>query len=185
MTSETNPSRLSPYWLWNDCIPRNVLDAVLSEINEATFDTGSTVSGNKSNERNSDVILTHGNHWFAGILANLAINSNRAARWNFDVTQCQMLQIAKYQKDQHYDWHIDTDVLSLDPEHRKLTAICLLSEPAVDYTGGTLELKHVITPTLKMGSVIVFPSIMQHRVCPVLTGTRISATSWINGPRIK
>jgi PKHD-type hydroxylase len=41
------------------------------------------------------------------------------------------------------------------------------------------------TAPLVKGSMIAFPSILEHRVTPVLSGVRYSATMWFNGPRFK
>lgn len=183
--NEMKPTRLSPYWLWQNCIPDKVLDVLKTEIDNATLEPGIIVAGHKPNVRNSNVVLTHGNHWFAGIMSNLAVSSNRAAQWGYDITHCEMLQIAQYEKDQFFDWHIDTDILGLQPEQRKLTTICLLSDPDEDFVGGELEIKHIEMPRLTRGSVIVFPSILEHRVTPITSGVRYSATSWSSGPRFK
>ena len=37
-------------------------------------------------------------------------------------------------------------------------------------------------PTMKEGSIIVFPSFINHRVAPVTKGTRYSLVAWFVGP---
>lgn len=49
-----------------------------------------------------------------------------------------------------------------------------------------IEVSNVYTPDFnKLGSVMVFPSFMMHRVKPVTKGTRYSAVSWFLGPPFK
>jgi predicted 2-oxoglutarate/Fe(II)-dependent dioxygenase YbiX len=35
------------------------------------------------------------------------------------------------------------------------------------------------------GTIIAFPPILEHRVIPVTSGVRYSATMWFNGPRFR
>jgi PKHD-type hydroxylase len=79
----------------------------------------------------------------------------------------------------HYDWHID-----LGPGRyslRKLSMSVQLSDPE-DYDGGDLEFMASDEAGIRTrGSMIVFPSFLEHRVCPVTRGTRASMVSWIAG----
>ena len=62
-----------------------------------------------------------------------------------------------------------------------------------DFSGGKFQFVNVYngkkliqTPELKeTGSVIVFPSFMEHRVAPVTKGTRYSLVTWFLGPPFK
>jgi PKHD-type hydroxylase len=57
-----------------------------------------------------------------------------------------------------------------------------LSEPD-EYEGGELEFLNFEQPIPKdIGSLIVFPSYLVHRVNPVTRGLRRSMVSWISGP---
>mgnify|MGYP003307903561 FL=1 len=59
-----------------------------------------------------------------------------------------------------------------------------------DYEGGDFQFAtyakeqcEIITPEYnKQGTVIVFPSDMEHRVLPVTKGTRYSLVTWFLGP---
>lgn len=81
-----------------------------------------------------------------------------------------------------YEWHNDGAVKEM--YDFKLTAIINLStEP---YEGGHLELFLKRPMHIKgldnTGSVLIFPSYMQHRVTPVTKGVRKTVTMWIRGP---
>ena len=98
------------------------------------------------------------------------------------------MQITKYKKNGHYEFHQDGNgFTSFDtPENkilhgktRKLSMTIVLNE---DYEGGEFEFfddKNLIRE--KIGTVIVFPSYMVHKVRPVTKGTRYSLVAWFCG----
>ena len=173
---------LSPYWKWDSAIPKELIKPLLDEVDKLTTTKGSIFSGNTENVRDSDIVIVDSLHWLSGVLFNYAIHANESAGWNRQLTKPQHLQFASYVKDQFYDWHTDTHVLSSEPYSRKLSAVCLLSDPS-EFDGGVLEIENVKeTPVLTLGSVIIFPSILRHRVTPVTRGIRRSAACWIFGP---
>jgi PKHD-type hydroxylase len=82
-----------------------------------------------------------------------------------------------------YDWHHDVDLNNNTVFDRKLSLTVQLSDPS-DYDGGDFQFAEVENPNGKaMGSVLVFPSYLQHRVLPVTRGTRRSLVAWFSGPR--
>lgn len=182
------PKQLSPYWLWKGGISEKLLECFLDEIEEVPFEKGKTFSslihGYEKNPdvRNSDVMFFDAIHWFSGVLFNYAVSSNIQAEWNIEITVPQTLQVAQYGPSQHYSWHSDCNMFIEEPIIRKLTAICLLSD-RTEFEGGDLELADFGPVELNKGDVIVFPSILQHRVTPVTSGVRKSSTLWILGNR--
>ena len=56
-----------------------------------------------------------------------------------------------------------------------------------EFEGGQFQVKlyQDYTAPLLKGSVIAFPSFLEHRVIPIESGVRYSATMWLNGPRFK
>jgi PKHD-type hydroxylase len=62
----------------------------------------------------------------------------------------------------------------------------LLNDPA-EFTGGEFQIRlySEYTAPLVKGSVIAFPSFLEHRVVPVTSGVRKSATMWLRGPRFR
>jgi PKHD-type hydroxylase len=72
--------------------------------------------------------------------------------------------------------------------YRKLSVTVQLSAPG-DYEGGDFHLRDLYNKkdiTLKgtrdRGTIIVFPSILLHRVTPVTEGHRYSLVQWYDGP---
>lgn len=93
-------------------------------------------------------------------------------------------QIARYSDSVrgHYDWHMDlgTDRFS----RRKISLSVQLSDPA-SYEGGDLEFHIKGLDRAKMrkqGTLIAFPSYLEHRVAPVIRGERYSLVVWVDGP---
>jgi PKHD-type hydroxylase len=116
-----------------------------------------------------------------------AVAANKNA-FGVNITDLPQLQYTVYDgKNQgYYDWHADTFWTMQEPFDRKLSIIIQLTD-GKDYEGGDLELEGGIPPfdkdeIRKKGSVIVFPSVLHHRVTPVTKGIRKSLVGWIEGP---
>jgi PKHD-type hydroxylase len=110
------------------------------------------------------------------------MHANVLSNWNRQLTYGDTMQYAQYTEGQYYDWHTDRPPICNTPQHRKLTVVCLLNDP-IEFEGGNLEIEiNTTQATLQKGSVIVFPSVLRHRVTPVTKGIRKTATYWINGP---
>lgn len=120
------------------------------------------------------------NLWIFKKLQAAVAEANRYYR--FDIAGFrERLQVAEYKGNGHYTWHIDVgkDAMS----SRKLSVSVQLSKDD-DYVGGDLEF-HSIDKTKaprSIGSTIIFPSYLLHRVTPVISGTRKSLVVWVHGP---
>ena len=103
--------------------------------------------------------------------------------WNFIVTGKETIQFGEYKRGGHYGWHTDSSLNSAVP-FRKLSITVNLSHPK-DYEGGNFEIKNPQGQELKMplgqlrkrGTVIIFPSFLQHRVTEVKRRDTILAGS--------
>jgi PKHD-type hydroxylase len=109
-------------------------------------------------------------------------------KFQMDLDFFYPVQYTKYALNQHYDWHVDQHEGAESPEHRRLSAVLILSKPE-DYEGGELELNINGNPdnTLKLkpaqGTLVFFPSSVPHRVLPVTSGNRASVVVWAMGPK--
>lgn len=119
------------------------------------------------------------------------INMINAKKFNVDIQQAMSeLQFTEYSESYggHYKRHHDIDYLSDQHCDRKLSVSVQLSDPD-DYSGGDIEFFEVQGLDTKVqrqrGTMIVFPSYIQHAVTPVTKGKRYSLVSWIYGPRWK
>ena len=117
-------------------------------------------------------------------------NKANADFFGFDISGvCRYIQHTEYNKGSFYDWHQDC-FLGESQEgvyERKLSFSIQLSEPDA-YTGGDLEFTDdiILTPEEKerlrqRGTVIVFPSFLQHRVTEVTEGQRYALVGWREG----
>lgn len=174
---------VTPYWKWDAVIAEPLLQQVENEMTALNFTAGSLHGDHLNpNVRKSSVAAFPGWHWFSGVLYNYAVHANELANWRRTLVKPEATQIASYKSGEYYDWHPDINPLSDAPLERKLTIVCLLSK-RTEFNGGALELRGAAeTPVLERGSVIVFPSIIEHQVASITRGTRISATCWALGP---
>lgn len=110
-----------------------------------------------------------------------AVTSANAGWWRYELTHLLNLEVLRYGPGQHYLEHMDWGA---GFQTRKLSASVMLS-PADAYEGGDLELRHGINADVaprELGTVIVFPSWLLHRVTPVASGERRTMTAWVQGP---
>ena len=85
----------------------------------------------------------------------------------------------------HYSWHHDIDWNRNDGFDRKISVTVQLSNPN-EYEGGSFSFSETESPDdrcKEKGTVLVFPSYLQHAVQPVTSGTRKSLVAWFEGPR--
>jgi len=104
--------------------------------------------------------------------------------WRFDLDIIETLQYTIYNEpNDFYTNHMDLSFGAW--EQRKLSVSIQLSD-ANDYQGSNLEFMQCgdryYDPIRDRGTVIMFPSFMQHRVSPLISGTRFSLVSWVIGP---
>ena len=116
--------------------------------------------------------------------------ANERAGWKYNIVAAQSCQITRYIKDEFYSWHKDgigshhevhnrPDNKFLHGNTRKLSMSIILNS---NFEGGDFEIEGLPNPTLKEGSIIVFPSFTRHRVAPVTKGIRYSLVAWFVGP---
>ena len=113
------------------------------------------------------------------------VNGCNNARYQFNLNGfLEDIQFTQYQPGGHYRWHMDFG--HGDFAKRKLSIVAQLSDPE-EYEGGNLQFfdGSESTAPRDLGSVIIFPSFMQHRVLPVTEGTRFSLVLWSSGPPFK
>ena len=125
------------------------------------------------------------------LMNSLGVNINNEA-FGFNINNLEDIQFTLYDSKNKgkYDWHMDTDFMSDNCFHRKMSVIIQLSDPS-DYEGGKVELKDSGFSTqdeeniMQKGSVIAFPSFWEHRVTPVTKGKRMSLIGWFIGAKFR
>ena len=134
--------------------------------------------------RKTKVRFAEHSYWLSNVLEDVAKDANKVCGWDYLVDSKESVQFAEYSVGHHYTWHTDTFTLCGLPQDRKLTAVVLLND---DFEGGDFEMRLYsdYKAPLKKGSIIAFPSILEHRVTEVTKGKRYSATLWLYGPRFR
>ncbi|MFY0610262.1 MAG: 2OG-Fe(II) oxygenase [Hyphomicrobiaceae bacterium] len=123
--------------------------------------------------------------WIFNRLLEAFAQSNRE-HFDFKLDEfAERMQVAWYgaEAGAFFDWHSDVGTSSV-ASRRKLTMVVQLSE-AKSYLGGQLETNadgHIRAASRCIGSALVIPSFMLHRVRPVSHGSRYSLTLWSHGP---
>lgn len=137
------------------------------------------------NVRNSKKTPIDPNRGLASSLTGIGLNCNKLV-WNFDITNSNQSEFLRYDKNGHFQSHIDTEIDRLSYEEtRKLTIIILLNN---DFEGGRFYLQTSNERQyidLQPGDVIVFPSFLLHGVEPITSGIRRSVVTWLVGPYFK
>jgi PKHD-type hydroxylase len=204
------------YFYYPKGFSEKTCDNLIRAYSDFKFDQGTVQVDDKQeqqgeeieNSRNSNVFFT-GEPELYQLLNPFIHHANEKAGWNFQWDWTESCQIAKYKKNQFYNWHIDQfqDPYPDNDKHvshrnkiRKLSTVVALSNGS-EYEGGDFEMDFrnnrpvknakeasnidTISHLRKKGTVIVFPSFVWHRVTPVLSGTRYSLVSWSLGDPFK
>lgn len=177
-----------PLWYLGQ-IPTDICDMAISEyMNIESRDATMGTNGEELSHanRNTTVRFAQHDHWFGNILQGFGLKANKDCGWEYEITGHEAVQFAQYGVGQHYGWHVDNFPLAGLPTDRKVSVVCLMTDPS-EFEAGELQLRlySEYTAPLVKGSVIAFPSVIEHRVTPVTAGLRTTATMWLNGPRFK
>lgn len=180
------------FWqMWESYFSKHLCDNIIRQasliapINATTFGGAQDLRRSKvrwlnRNDQNWD--------WLYGHIENIFKRANSS--FSFDLNYFHELQFTEYEASYagHYGWHED---LKWIPENdsniqRKLSMVIQLSDPS-EYQGGNLELEipHQSPDVFRLkqiGTAIVFPSFVKHRVTPVTQGKRYSLVTWYEGP---
>jgi len=178
----------NPIW-YTKQIPTTLCDLAVEDflkVPSKSADMGEKGEVTNIEQRNTTVRFIDSGHWFSYLMHGVALEANKACNWGYEVSSYENIQFGEYGPNQHYDWHIDIFPLAISNTDRKISVVCLLSEPE-EFEGGDLEVKlysEYKTP-LKKGTIVAFPSMLQHRVTSVVSGLRRSAVMWVSGPKLK
>jgi hypothetical protein len=181
------------YWYWEKEIPADICQEIIdtyfieSNVEEGMFDTDDKVFMKSDDYRITDVTWAKTGTKIFDTLFHYIQSANKEV-WNYDISGMESVQMGRYRKGGHYEWHSDADDPCPENYQRKLSCSFQLSDED-SYEGGDLVFKkanqeEIIAPR-KQGSIIVFPSNITHKVTPVTAGVRFSAVAWMRGARFK
>ncbi len=183
---------LGEWQVWTKAIPKSTCDNMLFRLKQLSTDEGNIGNSIVNHEiRKSKIAFVPDNNFYSdiyGMIDQYVTKINRDY-FGFDISYgIHDVQFATYSGEEqgHYGWHHDVFFAQKEPYHRKLSFVLQLSDPN-EYTGGDFQFRDVPAVSDEQfkpqGSLLIFPSFFYHRVTPVLTGTRYSLVSWIDGPR--
>tara|TARA_B100000085_G_scaffold282217_1_gene310343 strand:- start:99 stop:674 length:576 start_codon:yes stop_codon:yes gene_type:complete len=186
------------YWLFNSALSSNICNDII-KLGEQNLSKGETLSNN-TNERDSHVSWIN-EKWLFDLLQEYVKVANKHAGWNFEWDYTEPLQYTTYKSNQHYDWHCDggIDTLSayngdLKPLVGKVRKLSVSVSLSSDYEGGDFmfdygpysDERYFTCKDLKsLGTILVFPSFLYHKVNKVTKGVRKSLVMWNCGGPFK
>lgn len=174
------------FWIYDSVLDKNFCNYVLNcvEWDKAVLAKISTNPEAPQPEKRITNIVWQNNMTPIGcVLQQYINNANSYSGWNYDLTNFEDIQMSEYKESGHIDWHIDAK-FPLNGIQRKLSCSILLNDPS-EFEGGVLEIENADPINLKLGSIVVFPSFLKHRVTPITSGKRYTAVSWAIGPAFK
>lgn len=182
------------YWAWDKAIDDKVCDEIVSRY--TNFEKATVLKEDTNIDvRKNKTTFSDDNNLYE-LIYPYVNSANEQAGWNFDLHGAEGMQISKYDKDDHYDWHIDggSDIHhSKNGYVRKLSLILTLTDKK-EYEGGEFEIdlgpfaqkRNLVVDALNnKGGLIVMPSFLYHKVNTITKGTRHSLVMWVVGKPFK
>lgn len=183
-TTQNSGTETALYWRWEKFLTPVQCDMILSDRKQL-LEEDATMDGDVRDEsyRKTKVAWLQSGHWLEGTMFNLGRIANNGAKWGFTIDTPEHVQLAKYDSNGFYHYHVDS-VCDSRPLIRKISVVALLNDPS-EYEGGEFITSPKDETIIKMGKgdIIAFPSVMMHKVSPVTKGERFSAVCWISGPK--
>ena len=179
------------YWKWDAVLSKEFCRSVLEQIDWAAAETA-TIGGDVKyivdpKIRRTDVIWQPSIQPIGCVSKCYMEIANQSAEWSYSLSGQEDTQIGRYKStdEGYYDWHIDA-AAPKNGVQRKLSCVILLNDPS-EFEGGILQFKGMEDQNVldKQGSIIVFPSFIEHKVTPVTKGVRYSAVTWASGPSFR
>ena len=163
----------------------NLSDKYVKQKGEIGYGSRAKISSKIRKSSVNWIPTTSNNYWIYKRLTDTCMElNNKFFKFNL-YGFGESLQLTYYKAPAgHYEKHVDRTYNGLV---RKLSMSVQLSDPE-KYKGGDLLMYEgdFARPTLRnQGSVIVFPSFMEHQVGKVTKGERYSLVGWVTGENFK
>ena len=181
------------WWYWDKEIPHEICQRIIN-LGKGKWNPATILDRSLSDDniRKSDVVWIK-DQWVFDLVWPFMSWANENAGWKYEVVAAESCQVTRYTKDGFYTWHKDgigshnevrnePDNKFLHGNTRKLSMSIVLNS---NFEGGDFEMRDIGRDKigrLEEGSIIVFPSSIEHRVTPVTKGIRYSLITWFVGP---
>jgi PKHD-type hydroxylase len=179
-------------------LDKDSVQEILGICDNIALEDATMGQSQETNKNYRDCLISFiDNHRIYEIITPFINKANVYNEWNFEIKCHETCQYTVYNKSQFYDYHADcTDspyTNHLNPNFngmmRKISMTLQLSDPE-SYDGGDFYVKYIqngdvveekLEHAKSLGSIIVFPSFLHHKVTPVTKGTRKSLVCWTLG----
>lgn len=177
------------YWKWDAVLSKQFCRSALEQIDWSTAEDATITANNivDTKARRTDVVWQDPAQPLGCIAKCYMEMANHSAEWGYSLSGQETTQLGRYKStdEGYYDWHMD----AAPPQNgiqRKLSCVILLNDPS-EFEGGVLQLKGMEDRNVldMQGSIIVFPSFIEHKVTPVTKGVRYTAVAWASGPSFR
>ena len=190
------------YYYFKKAIPISTCKKILEAGRKRNTQEATTRDKSYSHLRNCKVAwITE--PWIYDIINPFIHKANKEAGWNFQWDWNQSSQFTIYEKGQYYSWHTDQTPdpfkhknKNLDGKHRKLSLTLQLTDKT-KYKGGDFQFAWIqvdkknllniktVDDAKDIGTIIIFPSFINHQVLPITQGKRESLVNWSIGKSFK
>jgi len=171
------------YFYINNILTTQECNLIVAKQLEKKFEKGTTSTERQSIfERNSFINWVLPKTDLDPLMYKImdAVRFHTMNEFEFPVGQGEIIQFGEYGFFQHYTEHIDCNITK---PYRFISATVQLTDPK-QYWGGNLQIrrgpKAWETTPKQQGTLTVFPSMLPHRVTPVLWGKRHSLALWFD-----
>lgn len=193
------------YYYYKSAFSKDICKKIINKVKENNLIKGQVKNNKLKDTRNSNIFFLN-EQWIYDLIWPYLQNANEKSGWSFDIDHAEDLQYTEYSKNQFYNWHADgsSDNFgvytkkdnvgdALIGKVRKISMTMNLSDEK-DYKGGDFEIDfgpyvknrfQVINEIKTQGSLIFFPSFVNHRITRVISGTRKSLVMWTIGKPFK
>ena len=176
------------FHIWQSALSKEQINEILNLVDNNSLFNAPVFSSSKSiQKKRSSKICWVNESWVQELLWEYILEANKKT-FHIDVINKSEIQFTEYRSHEggKYDWHHDVNWNAQEGLDRKLSISIQLSDKT-DYLGGDFELEEINSSMdfKGIGTIIIFPSYLRHRVTKVTSGTRRSLVAWFYGPNWK
>ena len=170
----------------------DVISLASSSFKEATIIDDTACEKVVAGWRKSEVYWTT-EQWIVDAIWPFMEVANELSGQMFDIERVEDIQVTKYKPGCFYEFHTDSySSHHFKDSHGKVRKLSMTVQLNDDYEGGEFQVARCCrgklqTETMEKakGTVIVFPSSLEHRVKKVTSGERYSLVAWFKGPPLR
>ena len=176
------------FHIWQSALSKEQIIEILNLVDNNSLLNAPVFSSSKSiQKKRSSKIYWINESWVQKLLWEYILEANKKT-FHVDVINKSEIQFTEYRSHEggKYDWHHDVNWNAQEGLDRKLSISIQLSDKT-DYLGGDFEFEEINSSMdfKGIGTIIIFPSYLRHRVTKVTSGTRRSLVAWFYGPSWK